>query len=50
MTSPYVDKFRDCLQAIADMADAEQDPRRQAIANNFLRHACLEFSGQTDLC
>jgi hypothetical protein len=49
MTSPYVDKFRDCLQAIADMADAQEDPRRKAIANNFLRHACLEFSGQTDL-
>jgi hypothetical protein len=49
MTSPYVEKFRDCLQVIADMADAEQDPKRKAIANNFLRHACLEFSGQTDL-
>lgn len=49
MTSPYLEKFRECLQQIADMADRESDPHRKAIAENFLRHAGLEFSGQDEL-
>jgi hypothetical protein len=49
MTSPYLSKFRDCMQAIADMVDGENDPHRKAIAANFLRHAGLEFSGQDAL-
>lgn len=49
MTSPYLEKFRECMQVIADMVDAEADPHRKAIAANFLRHAALEFSGQDEL-
>jgi hypothetical protein len=49
MTSPYLEKFRACMQAIADMVDTENDPHRKAIAANFLRHAGLEFSGQDQL-
>jgi hypothetical protein len=49
MTSPYLDKFRDCMQAIADMVDGENDAHRKAVAANFLRHAGLEFSGQDEL-
>lgn len=49
MTSPYLEKFRDCLQVIADAADAETNPHRTAILENFLRHAGLEFSGQDEL-
>lgn len=47
--SKYLDAFRDCLQVIADAADAEKDPHRRAILENFLRHAGLEFSGQDEL-
>jgi hypothetical protein len=44
--SKYLDAFRDCLQVIADASEAEKDPHRRAIVDNFLRHAGLEFSGQ----
>jgi hypothetical protein len=44
--SKYLDAFRDCLQVIADTSEAEKDPHRRAIVDNFLRHAGLEFSGQ----
>jgi len=47
--SKYLDAFRDCLQVIADAAEAEKDPHRRAILENFLRHAGLEFSGQDEL-
>ena len=42
----YLEAFRDCLQVIADASEAEKDPHRRAILDNFLRHAGLEFSGQ----
>ena len=44
--SRYLEAFRDCLQVIADAAEAEKEPDRRAILDNFLRHAGLEFSGQ----
>jgi hypothetical protein len=42
----YLEAFRDCMQVIADAGEAERDPHRKAILDNFLRHAGLEFSGQ----
>ncbi len=42
----YLEAFRDCMQVIADAIEAEKDPHRKAILENFLRHAGLEFSGQ----
>ncbi|MFR9807152.1 hypothetical protein ACL02T_33370 [Pseudonocardia sp. RS010] len=33
---------------IADAGEAEKDPHRRAILDNFLRHAGLEFSGQDE--
>lgn len=42
----YLAAFRDCLQVISDASEAEKDPHRKAILDNFLRHAGLEFSGQ----
>ena len=47
--SPYLDAFRACMQVIADAVEAEKDPHRKAILENFLRHAGLEFSGQDGL-
>lgn len=47
--SPYLKKFSDCLQQIVDMADGASNPHHKAIAENFLRHAALEFSGQDEL-
>lgn len=44
--NPYLAAFRDCLQVVADAAEAEKDAHRRAILDNFLRHAALEFSGQ----
>lgn len=42
----YLRAFRDCLQVIADAREVESNSHRQAILDNFLRHAGLEFSGQ----
>jgi hypothetical protein len=44
--SKYLEAFRECMQVIADAVEAEKDPHRKAILENFLRHAGLEFSGQ----
>jgi hypothetical protein len=44
--SKYLEAFGDCMKVIADAIEAEQDPHRKAILENFLRHASLEFSGQ----
>ena len=44
----YLAAFRDCMQVIADASEAEKDPHRKAILDNFLRHAALEFSGQDE--
>ena len=48
MTSPYVEKFRDCLQVIADMADAAGPPP-QGHREQCLAPRMLEPFGQTDL-
>jgi hypothetical protein len=42
----YLEGFRACMQVIADASEAEKDPHRKAILDNFLQHASLEFSGQ----
>jgi len=44
----YLENYRKCMETIQAMRDAEQDPRRKAIAANFQRHVALELAGQGD--
>ena len=44
----YLENLRACLATMKAMHDEEQDPRRKAIAANYLRHVALELSGQGD--
>lgn len=44
----YLENYRACMDSIKAMHDAEQDPRRKAIALNFQRHVALELAGQGD--
>jgi hypothetical protein len=44
----YLENYTTCMETFKAMADAEQDPRRKAIAANFVRHVALELAGQGD--
>jgi len=44
----YLENYRACMESIKAMHDAEQDPRRKAIAANYQRHVALELAGQGD--
>jgi len=45
----YLENFKTCMETVKAMRDAEQDPRRKIIAENFQRHVALELAGQGDL-